>query len=200
MKSNEIIDPITEQQQRQVIAATHRCIDQASALYGREFKTVPVDFDLSGRCAGMYQVRGRARRIRFNPWLFAKYYQDSIGDTVIHEVAHYIVDSLYGLKRVKPHGAEWKKIMVDLGALPNTTGNYAVIFFPRRSPRGRQHARMRCTSVASVETNAKGGVRARGFPQPAGGRFALGIGNRRRAVGKRQNLGHRARHGRDVRG
>ena len=67
MKSNEIIDPITEQQQRQVIAATHRCIDQASALYGREFKTVPVDFDLSGRCAGMYQVRGRARRIRFNP-------------------------------------------------------------------------------------------------------------------------------------
>jgi len=132
MKSNEIIDPITEQQQRQVIAATHRCIDQASALYGREFKTVPVDFDLSGRCAGMYQVRGRARRIRFNPWLFAKYYQDSIGDTVIHEVAHYIVDSLYGLKRVKPHGAEWKKIMVDLGAVPKATGNYDLSGIPTR--------------------------------------------------------------------
>ena len=132
MNSHDIIDPISEQQQVQVIAATNRCIDQASTLYGREFKALPVDFDLSGRCAGMYQVRGAARRIRFNPWLFAKYFQDSIGDTVIHEVAHYIVDCLYGLKRVKPHGAEWKKIILDLGAVPKATGNYDLSGIPTR--------------------------------------------------------------------
>jgi SprT protein len=132
MSSHDVIDPITEQQQAQVIAATNRCIGQASAIYGREFKTLPVDFDLSGRCAGMYQVRGAVRRIRFNPWLFAKYFQDSIGDTVTHEVAHYIVDSLYGLKRVKPHGSEWKKVMRDLGAVPRATGNYDLSGIPTR--------------------------------------------------------------------
>lgn len=132
MNSNQIITPISGQQQAEVIAATNHCIDRASSLYGRTFKSLPIDFDLSGRCAGMYQVRGSMRRIRFNPWLFAKYYQDSIGDTVTHEVAHYIVDSLYGLKRVKPHGPEWKKIMVDLGGLPKATGNYDLVGIPTR--------------------------------------------------------------------
>ena len=89
MNSHQIITPISEQQQAEVVAATNHCIARASRLYGQTFEAVPIDFDLSGRCAGMYQVRGSMRRIRFNPWLFAKYYQDSIGDTVIHEVAHY---------------------------------------------------------------------------------------------------------------
>ena len=40
-----------------------------------------------------------------------------LSDTVIHEVAHYIVDCLYGFQRVKPHGPEWKSIMVDLGGI-----------------------------------------------------------------------------------
>ena len=132
MPTNEIIRPLSEPQKAEVREATSHCIDQASALYGREFAPVPVDFDLSGRCAGMYQVRGSARRIRFNPWLFAKYYQDSVTDTVIHEVAHYIVDSLYGLKQVKPHGHEWKKIMVDLGGIPKATGRYGLAGIPTR--------------------------------------------------------------------
>lgn len=132
MNSHQIITPISEQQQAEVVAATNHCIARASRLYGQTFEAVPIDFDLSGRCAGMYQVRGSMRRIRFNPWLFAKYYQDSIGDTVIHEVAHYIVDRLYGLKRVKPHGDEWKKIMVDLGAAPKATGHYDLTGIPTR--------------------------------------------------------------------
>jgi SprT protein len=132
MSRNQIITPISQQQQAEVIAATNRCIDRASVLYGRVFETLPINFDLQGRCAGMYQVRGSMRRIRFNPWLFAKYYQDSISDTVIHEVAHYIVDRLYGLKRVTPHGAEWKKIMLDLGAIPKATANYDLTGIPTR--------------------------------------------------------------------
>jgi SprT protein len=33
---------------------------------------------------------------------------------------------------VKPHGAEWKKIMVDLGAVPKATGNYDLSGIPTR--------------------------------------------------------------------
>ena len=126
------IEPITELQRTEVIEATNRCIAAASDLYSREFAEVPVDFDLTGKCAGMYQVQRKHRRIRYNPWLFAKYYKDSLGDTVIHEVSHYIVDCLYGLKRVKPHGVEWKTVMVDLGGTPKATGNYDLTGIPLR--------------------------------------------------------------------
>lgn len=127
-----MIEPITEFQMRQVEAATERCIKKASSLYGREFASIAVDFDLKGKCAGMYQVKGRNRRIRYNPWLFAKYYKDSLSDTVTHEVAHYLVDCLYGLRRVKPHGDEWKAIMIDLGAEPKATGDYDLTGIPVR--------------------------------------------------------------------
>ncbi|MDC3263709.1 SprT-like domain-containing protein [Porticoccaceae bacterium] len=127
-----MIEPISEFQRRQVKAATQRCIDQAAQLYGRRFDTVSVDFDLKGKCAGMYQVKGRSRRIRYNPWLFAKYFEDSLHETVPHEVAHYIVDCLYGLRRVKPHGIEWKRVMIDLGAEPKATGDYDLTGIPVR--------------------------------------------------------------------
>ena len=130
MTSATYIEPIDQQQRLEVIAATQQCIARASALYDREFASVDVDFDLSGKCAGMYQVQRKGRRIRYNPWLFAKYYQDSMTDTVTHEVAHYIVDCLYGLRRVKPHGKEWRKVMLDLGVEPHATGSYSLEGIP----------------------------------------------------------------------
>lgn len=129
---NAMIEPISELQMRQVEDATERCIKKASKLYGREFASIAVDFDLKGRCAGMYQVKGGHRRIRYNPWLFAKYFNDSLNETVTHEVAHYLVDCFYGLRRVKPHGEEWKAIMIDLGAEPRATGDYDLTGIPVR--------------------------------------------------------------------
>jgi SprT protein len=64
--------------------------------------------------------------------LFAKYFDDSLSDTVAHEVAHYVIDCLYGLRRVKPHGVEWKSVMVDLGAEPKATGSYDLTGIPVR--------------------------------------------------------------------
>lgn len=132
MTSAIYIEPIDQQQRLEVIAATQQCIVRASALYDREFASVNVDFDLRGKCAGMYQVQRKGRRIRYNPWLFAKYYHDSMTDTVTHEVAHYIVDCLYGLGRVRPHGKEWRKVMLDLGVEPHATGNYSLAGIPVR--------------------------------------------------------------------
>lgn len=127
-----MIEPITDIQKRQVELATVSYIKVASGHYGRKFAPISVDFDLRGKCAGMYEVRGSSKRIRFNPWLFAKYYEESLSDTVIHEVAHYLVDCMYGLRRVKPHGDEWKSIMIDFGAPPKATGDYDLTGIPTR--------------------------------------------------------------------
>ncbi len=56
MEKSEYIEPITQQQQAEVIEATSRCIALAADIYEREFSSVPVDFDLRGKCAGMYQL------------------------------------------------------------------------------------------------------------------------------------------------
>jgi len=132
MNPDAIIEPINEQQRHEVVAATRHCIAKASQLYGRDFALVQVDFDLRGKCAGMYQVRRQGSRIRYNPWLFAKYYQDSINDTVPHEVAHYVVDCLFGLRHVKPHGREWQQVISDLGGTPKATGSYSLEGIPTR--------------------------------------------------------------------
>ena len=103
------IAPISQQQQAEVRRATYRCIKQAEALYQRDFEELQVDFDLSGKCAGMYQVRRSKRRIRFNPWIFAKYYEDSLGDTVTHEVAHILSTVSMACAGSSPMGPNGKR-------------------------------------------------------------------------------------------
>lgn len=130
--SNTIIDRISPRQQQHVIDATLRQIHRAAKLFGRPFMPIPVLFDLRGRVAGMYRVRGRERVIRYNPYLFAKYFDDNLKETVPHEVAHYVIDMLYGAYRVKPHGAEWRAVMADFGAQAEVTCRYDLDGIPMR--------------------------------------------------------------------
>lgn len=127
--------PIDAQQQQQVLAATAACVQQAGDLYGRAFAPIEVCFDLRGTAAGMYRVRRGERRIRYNPWIFARYFDDSLAVTVPHEVAHYVTDCLYGLARVRPHGPEWQAVMRALGASARVTGRYDLRGLPLRRQR-----------------------------------------------------------------
>jgi len=131
----EVIAPIDETLQQQVLARTRQFIDLGSELLGRQFAEVPVAFDLRGRTAGMYRVKGRERLIRYNPWIFAKYFDDGMNVTVPHEVAHYLVDCLHGLRRVKPHGAEWRRIMTAFGADSRATARFDLDGIPQRRQR-----------------------------------------------------------------
>src|SRR5688572_18563382 len=118
------VAPIDAQQQEQVLEQTRLYIKRAGEIFGRVFDSVPVLFDLKGRIAGMYRIRHRQRQIRYNPHVFAKYFEDNINVTVPHEVAHYVVDCLYGLRKVRPHGMEWKAIMQSFGADASRTCRY----------------------------------------------------------------------------
>jgi SprT protein len=110
-----MIEPVTLSQQQHVTELTAQYIHQASERYQQSFKIIPVLFDLKGRAAGMYRIKGRERTIRYNPYLFAKYFEDNLAGTIPHEVAHYITEKLYGLGRVRPHGHEWREVMRAFG-------------------------------------------------------------------------------------
>ena len=138
---NRVIEPISCHREQQVRTETGEIIRHASRIYTQNFPLIPIKFDLKGRAAGMYRVHNRDRVIRYNPYIFAKYFDDNITTTVPHEVAHYIVDMLYGAHRVRPHGAEWQQVMLTLGAEPTVTGQYDLSGIPIRR---QQRHRYRC--------------------------------------------------------
>jgi SprT protein len=129
------IDPIDESRQAEVVALTRDYIRRAGEIYGQAFAVIAVCFDLSGRAAGMYRVRGGQREIRYNPYIFSKYFADNLANTVPHEVAHYITDMRYGLRNVRPHGREWREVMQAFAVEPGATSRYDLSGIPRRHRR-----------------------------------------------------------------
>lgn len=151
---SEIIQAISAGQKEQVRRATRVCCQQAGKLYELNLKPITLLFDLRGRAAGMYRVQRGERAIRYNPYLFAKYFDDNLHTTVPHEVAHYIIDLLYGLGNVPAHGAEWRTVMRSLGGDPRATARYDLAGIPVRRQR-RFAYRCDCSDhqVSSVRHN-----------------------------------------------
>ncbi len=129
------ITSITPEQQQQVIECTSDLLQQCQHHFGLAFKPVNIRFDLRGRSSGMYVLKHKQRYLRFNPFIFAKYFDDSLKTTVPHEVAHYVSDILFGIKNIRPHGKEWQAIMHKLGVEPKVTGNYDLSGIPLKRQR-----------------------------------------------------------------
>jgi SprT protein len=130
-----VVEPIGKPGQRQVLAATEEFICRAEQLFERRFDRIPVLFDLPGRAAGMFKVMGRRRVIRYNPWIFGKYFEENLRDTVPHEVAHFIVHETCGRRVVKPHGRQWQALMAEFGADPGVTFDLDLEGIPQRRQR-----------------------------------------------------------------
>ncbi len=134
--SDTVVEPISESLQQQVVEQTYAFIAQAEHYFNCEFKRIPVAFDLIGLSVGMFVSDSDGQCIRYNPWIFAKYFEENLRDTVPHEVAHYIVACRHapkrGRKRVKPHGPEWQQIMQLFGANPQVTCEYDFTGVPQR--------------------------------------------------------------------
>ena len=136
-----MIEAINAELRRQVIEATNICIEQAENIFERNFTQIPIKFDLRGRAAGTYQVLGRHRLIRYNPYIFARFFNENLLNTVPHEVAHYVTDEIYGIGKrrffgsrgVKPHGKEWQSIMRKFGVEPRATCNFDMSGLPVRN-------------------------------------------------------------------
>ncbi|HEX19918.1 MAG TPA: metallopeptidase (SprT family) [Acidiferrobacteraceae bacterium] len=135
------IQPIGAAQQEQIKSASNNYIALSGELYKKTFGTIDIRFDLKGRAAGMYQVKNREHRIRYNPYIFAKYFEENLTETVPHEVAHYITDMIYGIRNIRPHGKEWQALMQHFGANTRRTFSYDLSDIPQRQ---YQQHRYRC--------------------------------------------------------
>lgn len=153
------IRPIGRAQRSEVEQRTEEFIVRAESIFARRFDRVPVLFDLRGRAAGMFKVVGRHRMIRYNPWIFAKYFDENLRDTVPHEVAHYIVHEVYPRRATKPHGQAWKSLMASFGADPGVTFNLNLDGVPQRSQ--RKHRYYCGCQVHAVSTTRHNRIQAR---------------------------------------
>lgn len=148
------IIPLESEQQSQIISATEAYLEKASTELARSFESIPVMFDLKGRAAGMYKVNRSLRMIRYNPYIFARYFSENLSTTVPHEVAHYIVDVLYGLRKTQPHGKEWKSIMNLFDADASVTCNFDLAGLPGRSyQRFEYHCTCRSHELTRIRHN-----------------------------------------------
>jgi len=145
------IVPIDREQRQQVVVETDRFVRAASEYYEREFPRIAVQFDLKGHTAGMFRYDGKRSVIRYNPWIFAKYFEESLRDTVPHEVAHYIVHELHPYRRVKPHGRQWQRVMDLFGADPGVTSDLDLSDVPQRRQRTHPY-RCNCPDLHDVST------------------------------------------------
>ena len=125
-----IIEPITSSQQQNIIERVSDLLQQCQQHFNQPFKPIEIRFDLRGKTSGMYVVKNKQQYLRFNPFIFSKYFEDSLHNTVPHEVAHYVSHVLFGIKNIRPHGREWKSIMHTLGAEPRVTGDYDLSGIP----------------------------------------------------------------------
>ncbi len=128
---------LDQSQKKQVILRTQYFIELANMYYKIQLSDIDIKFDLKGRTSGMFMVKRREVCIRYNEIIFSAYFEDSLLNTVAHEVAHYVIYSLHGMRRVKPHGAEWQQVMNVFGVKPEVTSCYDISALPLR--RQRQH-------------------------------------------------------------
>lgn len=102
-----------------------QCLHKAEQHYLHAFKYQFLEINIKGRAAGQIKYSYTSKSswntlakknlpiLRFNPYLLMTYKEKFIQQVVPHECAHLVAYALYGLK-IKPHGPEWKAIMVDL--------------------------------------------------------------------------------------
>jgi len=102
------------------------CLQKAEQQYRKTFDYQAVEINIRGRAAGQirygYATRGNRSGLtvnrdlpilRFNPYLLAKYKETFIDQVVPHECAHLVAYAIFGMK-IKPHGSEWKALMINL--------------------------------------------------------------------------------------
>ncbi len=123
---------LSQSQKQQVIEKTAYYIEQANRQLDLQLTDIFIKFDLKGRASGMFVVKQNEIYIRYNEIIFSQYFDDALINTVTHEVAHYVVHSIWGIKKVKPHGKEWQQIMALFEVKPDVTSDYDISNLPLR--------------------------------------------------------------------
>lgn len=102
----------------QIDVIANHYLTLAASYFKREFDQPNITLDQRGKCAGTARLRDW--HIRLNPILLQDNPAEFEREVIPHEIAHLVVYAIWG--RVKPHGAEWQKVMRDVFHIaPRTT-------------------------------------------------------------------------------
>lgn len=116
---------VVERRVRQLLTTARRELGVAT-------QPPEIRFDLRGQSAGQARCDAGARGVvRFNPWLLLRHGEEFIDQTVPHEVAHWLTFTRFG-RRARPHGPEWRELMVLFGAEPRRCHDYSLEDVPHR--------------------------------------------------------------------
>jgi len=152
------ITPIGNQKQQEVVDETLRYIYLASTFNQKIFESIDVEFNLKGQASGAFCVNGSDTIIRYNPFIFSKHYAYCFANTIPHEVAHYVIYCIYGLRGARPHGAEWKEVMQQFGVEPRRTNALDLTGVPIR--RQQRHPYRCSCSDHQVSTRRHNQIRS----------------------------------------
>lgn len=97
----------------------------AEKHFGRIITPLPtIKYDLKGATAGTADSHTFPfPTIQLNSAFFENNKEDMLNNTVPHEVAHLVTDKIYGSNK-KPHGPEWKYVMLVFGLEPKRCHAY----------------------------------------------------------------------------
>ena len=101
----------------QVLRRMQQGLQLAQDYFNRTFPIPAINYQLRGVKAGVAYLQ--RNEIRLNPILLQENSAQFIQQVVLHELAHLITFQMFG--HVKPHGAEWQKVMNEVFHLPADT-------------------------------------------------------------------------------
>lgn len=102
-----------------VLQKIESCLQLATTTFNQSFAMPEVSYRLRGRAAGKAYMQ--QWKIELNLILFAENQQIFFEQVIPHEVAHLITFQLFG-RQAKPHGREWKSIMMTVfNLMPTVT-------------------------------------------------------------------------------
>lgn len=156
-KTTQIRKLLTPELRAKVEKRVRECLDRAAELWPEhkaKFQDAPeIRYDVKNRFGG-YAISGGPDdwTIRLNLILCYENEAHFIEQTVGHEAAHLIQRVVFGSvkkvvekgqvvqKKVRPHGAEWREVMVKLGLKPLVYHTYDTSSIETKSRRKRAKA------------------------------------------------------------
>ena len=116
--------------QQRVDAKIKEVIAKAAELYKLDLSTVPVNWNLKGRAAGMASWRGfmgsRSYMVRFNADMARQNPDDMVEDTIPHEYSHIVCFMNPSLG--SNHDSGWARVCRALGGTGGRTHDNEVVY------------------------------------------------------------------------